>query len=165
MTKKKIKNKRLPRFQLLEVMVAIFLIVVCAAPALKIHIALYLEQNHILRENKRDHLVHLVHAAVVEKLYKNEIPIQNILTSQIMAFEDNATDSMNSIKQQLDKLYYHCQYSFKLDSDKPKKKLVKLIIEMKDLKKKKNAVFNYNYLVFISLTGQPDLENQAAEVE
>lgn len=156
----KIKKKRLARFQLLEVLVAIFLLVVCAAPALKIHVAMYLEQHHILRQNKRDHLVHLVHAAIIEKLYKNEIPFDSLVEKVPFPFKENQVNSKFSLKNNLKNLNYHCCYFFTNLEDKDKHHLFKLTIRLEDVKKnkskeRKDFIFDYEYLVYISLESSP----------
>src|ERR1700733_14521161 len=65
------KHKR--HFQLLELMVAAFILLICIAPTMRIFTNMYLSQHEIVRENQRDHLVHLIHAQITEQLYKRQI--------------------------------------------------------------------------------------------
>ena len=74
--KKKQFYKR--HFQLLELMVAAFILLICIAPTMKIFTNIYKSQKEIIRINQRDHLAHLVHAKFTEQLYKRTIPLKDI---------------------------------------------------------------------------------------
>ncbi|MCE2982463.1 MAG: hypothetical protein LW832_02740 [Parachlamydia sp.] len=111
-----IKKKSKRHFQLLEVLIAIFLIVICALPAMHIFTKIYEGQTKGLRINQRDHLTHLIHAKIVEKLYKQEIPFEEILAGKQEKFEEA------SLKGELDKLQYEASYKIKfIDPAKEKK--------------------------------------------
>lgn len=144
------KNKR--HFQLLEVMVAIFLIMVCAVPAFKILTQVYQEQAAVVRINQRDHLVHLIHAKVVEQLYKRAIPLSEIMEGMHAKFTD--TD----LQPELERLKYEASYDLsfiepKTDNGREKANefLGKMSIEMKDLAKPEAPSRNiYDYLFYLS---------------
>jgi len=144
-------------FQLLEVMVAAFLILVCAAPALKTHIAIYREQFNLKRENERDHLVSGIHAKIVEKLYKNELLIEEILNKEkVFAFNDSTADTNGNLNHQLKKISYACTFQLTVKDQEivetvPKYHLLELIITLHDTKSKiATKPLPYHYLVYIS---------------
>lgn len=57
-------------FQLLEVLIALFLVVVCALPIIHSFVGIYLEQRHLQTDIERDHQLHLAHARLIEYLYQ-----------------------------------------------------------------------------------------------
>lgn len=63
-------------------MVAIFLILLCAFPALQVYTNIYKEQSKVLRVNQRDHLARLIHASIIEQLYKRTISLEDILAKK-----------------------------------------------------------------------------------
>jgi hypothetical protein len=60
-------NKR--HFQLLEMMIACFLIAGCAIPMMGSYLSVYKEQKSLNQTIELDHLSHLVHARILEDLY------------------------------------------------------------------------------------------------
>lgn len=121
-------------FLLLEVMVAVFILLVCAAPAMRIYISMFKEQQAIIRENQRDHLVHLIHANITEKLYKRLIPLEEIVEGKSMRFSDS------DLEKVLHDLSYECSYGLAVVHPKSEKGqemaafyLCKFIIKMKDV--------------------------------
>ncbi len=69
------KNPSKRHFQLLEIMVAMFILLACIAPILHIYVVVYKQENVIDRINKQDHLVYLIHAHYTELLYRREISL------------------------------------------------------------------------------------------
>lgn len=81
--KKIIKTKPLKRFQpgfrkkskvyfqLLEVLIGLFLIVTIALPITQSFVSSYTEQRKMLKVIELDHLAHLAHAKVTEELYRD----------------------------------------------------------------------------------------------
>ncbi len=106
-TKVTIKNIRKRHFQLLEIMVAMVLITLCAAPALKIYTNMYKQQSEILHHYEADHLVHQVHAKIIESMYKQAISFDDILMGGERAFEDT------HLSPQLKKTGYQCHYTLR----------------------------------------------------
>ncbi len=148
------KNSCRRHFQLLEVMVAVFLILLCAAPALRIYTNMYKEQAQVARVNQRDHMVHLIHAKVIEQLYKRTIPLDEILAGVEKPFEDE------ELQPELNRLKYEASYHLSILLPVREKKRAtskrlhsQLLIQMKDLshltKPDTPTVFNYAYEVYI----------------
>ncbi|MBA2368498.1 MAG: hypothetical protein H0V82_05680 [Candidatus Protochlamydia sp.] len=168
------KNKR--HFQLLEVMVAIFLIMVCAVPSFKILTQVYQEQAAVVRVNQRDHLVHLIHAKVVEQLYKRAIPLSEIMEGMHAKFTDS------SLQPELDRLKYEASYDLSIiepRSEKGKKNakeyLGKMVIQMKDQLKPNRTLVEenqskegqYDYLFYLARTernGRREMRDQTPPV-
>ncbi|WP_068468576.1 hypothetical protein [Candidatus Protochlamydia phocaeensis] len=150
------KKRQKRCFQLLEVMVAVFLILLCAIPALQIFTNIYKEQAEVVRINQRDHLAHLIHAKLVELLYKRTIALEEIWEGKQGSFTDP------DLQPQLKKLSYDASYAFavlepkKLETQQQSDKyLVRLTIKMKDSSKKKISEqsppleTHYDYLLYI----------------
>jgi hypothetical protein len=152
---KYIKQQNKRHFQLLEVMIAIFLIIMCAVPALNIYVNMYRSQSKANIINQRDHLARLTHASIIEDLYKRQIPFESI----VAGVEGEMTHS--DIKSELDKIGYEAFYRFEVFSHLTEQKmreassiLTDLIITMK--RKKFNEiddieknVTHYKYIVYI----------------
>lgn len=157
-------------FQLLEMMVAMFLLLVCVAPMLHIYTHLFKEQQAVIRSYQMDHLVHLIHAKITEQLYKRQIPLEELLQTKSNVLADI------ELKKALDPLGYGCTYAFTIvepHTEQGKKKasqyLCSLVITMEDLLRNKAKVKNdnekedklaYEYFVYIDL-GAKDKKNQA----
>ena len=75
-------------FQLLELMVAAFILLICVAPTMRIFTSMYQAQQVIIRDNQRDHLVHLIHATFTEQLYKRTITLEGVKKGQPIVLED-----------------------------------------------------------------------------
>lgn len=144
--KKPFKVLKKLRFQLLEVMVAIFILLLCAAPAIHIYTNTFMNQQKMIRENQRDHLVHHIHAYVTEQLYKKAIPFQQLLENTEIAVEDS------ELKAALSKIGYEGFYCFsnirkkkaRGENSKPTKYLVTLTIRLNDLLPTKNTMVSTN---------------------
>jgi len=65
------KKRRRAYFQLLEVLIGLFLIVTIALPIIHSFVRTYTEQTKMLRTIELDHLAHLAHAQVTEALYRD----------------------------------------------------------------------------------------------
>jgi hypothetical protein len=140
------RQKRIKRhkrhFQLLEMMVAAFILLVCIAPTMQIFTSMYQSQQGIIRENQRDHLAHLVHAKFVEQLYKREIPLP--LEEDKHGKNIELKDS--ELSELLKKYAYRFSGTFTIlkkrvpkGQEKPIEYLGKIEIKMKDLLYKHKA--------------------------
>lgn len=130
--KKRIKSRK-HHFLLLELMVAAFILLICIAPAMRIFTSIFQEQQEIIRENQRDHIAHLIHALVTEKLYKREIEFLENSEAEAIPLKDQELD------EELNKYSYSAQASLTIiDSVKPKgedypnKYLAQLVIKLID---------------------------------
>lgn len=134
---KRIRKPRKRHFQLLELMVAAFILLICVAPTMRILTSMYLSQQEIIRENQRDHLAHLVHAKITELLYKRQIHIPVGDTNPPVPLSDP------ELNNELKKYSYACEATLIItDKHKPRgqehhvKYLVQLVIKLKDVSPK-----------------------------
>lgn len=155
---KKFKKRH---FQLMEVMIAMFLVVVCAVPALEIYTNMYKQQVEAARNYEADHVVHLLHAKIIENMYKNFITFDDILNGGNHQFEDH------EIGKQLRALGYNCNFTLRKTNHKKIKGeqwvryLVELNIHLKD-KAKPEIEKTYAYVHFVQ--GPPVQGEELEEV-
>lgn len=130
--KKRIKNRK-RHFLLLELMVAAFILLICIAPTMRIFTSIFQEQQEIIRENQGDHIAHLVHAIVTERLYKHEIKFSEDTKAEAIPLSD--TD----LQKELDKYGYTVQAALTIiesvkhkEENHPNKYLAQLVIKLID---------------------------------
>lgn len=141
---KPLKKRRSKRhFQLLEIMVAIFILLICAAPAMRIYITMFKEQQLVIRENERDHIARVLHARITEKLYKRQIPLQDLAQGKKSSIDDP------DLQKRLKELDYEGAYILGIDKRSPKdesdpatKYLLRLFIILKDLSPQSSSQTN-----------------------
>lgn len=175
-TYKKIRKFR-RHFQLLEVMIAIFILLVCAAPAMQIYTSMFKGQQTIVRENQRDHLARLIHAKVTEQLYKRAIPLEQFVEAKQTPVDDPELEQ--KLKDLSYKAYYSVSIAAKTPSkgeEKPNKYLVQLVITIRDVSSNPPSRASvkqienqdtrdtfYDYLVYIDAGGGNKKNNQAPD--
>lgn len=161
-----LKKKYLKKnhFQLLEIMVAIILIVSCALPAMRIFTNMYRQQLSVIQNYELDHLAHSMHAIVTEKLYRNQIPI-NELNDQLISCDD--PDILNQLKS----LGYHCAYQINKRCQKKSKnketgseRLLDLIIQFNSNQNEKQYR-QYDYILYVAGGLNPDDTDEKEESE
>lgn len=146
-------KKRKRHFLLLEVMIAAFLLLVCITPLLRISARMALEQQAIIRENTRDHLAHLIHAKLTERLYQRKIPLEEIRQKQPLPVADS------TLEEELKHWDFNCSCTWKevhpytpQNENQPTMYLGLLHITMKD-KLKTNSLDTvetiYDYVIYI----------------
>lgn len=142
-------------FQLLEVLIAMVLLVVCVIPVIDAYIGMNKAQFERTRLVERDHLVHLAYAKIVEALYMKKMDWPDLKHAKEEDFERlfNADDE-DHVASQLKALSYKCSYQ--LTKEKPKvlkstttKFLFQLKITVQDLSKKMEDSV-YQYTIFAS---------------
>lgn len=157
MIRKKSKNNHLRNkrrhFQLLELMIAVFILLLCVVPTVKIFTSIYLSQQEMVRKNDRDHMARRIHAKLMEKLYKREIPLSVVGLSIPVDLQDN------DIETQLQKLRYKFSGTFSLVHSHtpqslgyPTEYLGELVFNLTDIKASSHKEAQedlYTYLVFI----------------
>ncbi len=89
----KIKTHKKHYFQLLEVMIAMLLIVTCVAPALHIYMNMYKIETQSKQNYEADHLARLIFASIIEQLYLNAIPLEEIDAGLDRSVEDPKFES------------------------------------------------------------------------
>lgn len=123
-------------------MVAMILIVLCAGPALKIYTNMYKQQSEIVHDYEADHLVNLVHAKIVEGIYKNTVSFDDLLNCNSHPFDDH------NLSGQLKKVGFTCHYTInKIYQRKVKgEQFIRYLFELSiTLKNKANQNKNYFY--------------------
>ncbi len=130
--KKKKSSKR--HFQLLEIMVAVFILLICAAPAMRIYTNMFKQQQVVIRENERDHIARVLHSRIVERFYKRQIPLQELAQGKKFTVDDP------DLQKRLKELNYEGGYIIGVVDRKPKDEnkpateyLLRLYIILKDL--------------------------------
>lgn len=129
---KKKQSKR--HFQLLEIMVAVFILLICAAPAMRIYVNMFKQQQVVIRENERDHIARVLHSRIVERFYKRQIPLQELAQGKKFTVDDP------DLQKRLKELNYEGGYIIGVVDRKPKDEnkpateyLLRLYIILKDL--------------------------------
>lgn len=137
-------KKRCRHFQLLEVMIAMFLVALCILPLIQPHLHMYQEQQKVLGRLKRDHAAAVVYADIMKRLYSNEMGWEEMM-------DRNARHPLNlgTMGNQ-----YEGYYSFEKKSAKPRDEppaetnyLMKMTIHLAF--KGGRDPHDYEYLVFI----------------
>lgn len=137
------RNKRY--FQLLEVMIAMFLVALCALPLIHPHLHMYQEQRKTLQELQMDHIAGLLYADVALDLYENKIPWEQI---------QNRETKLPLSSYVINNLPYEGHVSFAEERHKPPDKpaaetnyLIKVIVSLATKDKKLQR--DYTNVVFI----------------
>lgn len=147
-------------FQLLELMVAVFILLICVAPTMRIFTSMYQSQQEIIRENQRDHLAHLIHAKITEMLYKRQIHISEGDSEILISLSDP------ELNDELKKFSYTFEANTIIEPYKPRGRehpshyLAHLVIKLKDVSpkvQKKEKTFEnqdsadtfYDYKIYI----------------
>lgn len=167
------KNKR--HFQLLEIMIAIFILTVCLAPTLRIFTNMFISQQQIVHENQKSHLVHMAHAKVVEKLYKREIPMMDISAKKTHHIDDR------DIKELLNKAPFQLSYELSIEKGGKVKKegddieeekeevdyLCKLDIKVQQLNSKREPCSEetFEYYIYVDTRSDKESEEKRCEEE
>lgn len=76
-------KKRNRPFQLLEVMIAMFLVALCALPLIQPHVYMFEQEQKAIRLLEVDHAASLVYADIVETLYENKIDWDQIVDKSV----------------------------------------------------------------------------------
>jgi hypothetical protein len=124
--RKTLKIQRKSHFQLLELMIAFFILLVCIAPAMRIFTSMVKSQEETIRENQRDHLAHMIHAKFTEMLYKRQIPLGETLQENIIEIQDPV------IVDFLKKLSYECSGLFVIKHSHSEDYYAHFTLKMKD---------------------------------
>jgi len=142
------KTKR--HFQLLEVMIAMLLIVTCVAPALHIYMNMYKLETQSMQNYEADHLARLLYVEIVEQLYLNAIPYEDILNGIDRTVESSYIDQLNAIG-------FTAHYKLSKIKQKTVKGKPRCLIDIKLYleNKRTKAVKNYNYLQMIEIPPPP----------
>lgn len=103
------KVKRKSFFQLLEVMIALFILMICAVPIMQTYVQMHIQEKDMEQLVKRNQLVHEIHAKLIEKLYTE--------TQTIANFENERTEEIKDeeLEKKLKDLGYKGHYKMYLE--------------------------------------------------
>lgn len=144
-----LKNKR--PFLLLEVLIALFIVVVCISPLLTSQVFMYKVERQFLHKLELDRVANIVFTDILKNLYeKNEIFWSDIQDNKKFTY-DPQRNPKNGIPSHFP---YHITYSvgmtkYRKPKDKPTNFLVLLTITITPSDKSQNPNI-YHYKVFIS---------------
>jgi hypothetical protein len=152
-----IKTSRRP-FLLLEVMIAIVLVALCAIPLLYPHFYMLKEERNVSDTIELQRLVNQFHVEILEQLHKNEIDWKHI--------ENEISGPLES--EQLNKIGHEGSYSLSILEDNPDqgKYLLQLTLSFKR-KSVKGEPKTFNYSVFVKrkktspLSSETDTEKKS----
>ena len=151
-------------------MVAIFILLVCLAPTMRIFTNIYKAQHNIVRENQKDHLVHLIHAKFTEQLYQRKISLEEMEGESEITLKDDDLDKMQK------KYFLDWKGKFALKGRIPKEKkhpveyLCKLEIEVWDVDKnvrpkEENSMSRKPYEIYIYITTKMEASDEDEDQE
>jgi len=146
-------------FLLLEVLIAFALVVLCILPLIYPHVAILRSEKAFISTVELDHLVSLLYADCLVKLYKKEIALTDILNEKESMIDESWLQDVGYEKR----LPYKGSYKFVLVKQKPPKTaenplkktvyLFKLIFSFKQIKeefiKASDEPIEYCYKVMI----------------
>lgn len=114
------KNSRIKKrpFALLEVMIAMALVALCALPLIFPHVAILKAEKAFNDDLELDHIVSLLYAHLLEKLYLNEIPWNDIMEGKMQPIESDLLESIGYNKKIRFKGFY-CFHEIKHKPPKP----------------------------------------------
>lgn len=103
-------------FLLLEVLIAFAIIAMCMLPLIAPHTFILREQKKFIEQVELDHLVNLVYADIIERLYRNEIGWGSLTSGTAFDVDEFLLERI----QYKEKLPYKGTYSFNEIIHKPR---------------------------------------------
>ncbi len=151
-------------FHLLEVLISMLLLIVCAIPALQLFTSLNETQTAFRRVIQKDHMAHLIHARLIEKFYN--------VGSFADAINNKRGDiDFEDLKAELSQLHLKPYFELKIiypekEEKEPKlKNLAELTIHLMDHSKQavndpQQSHTTYSYAVFFERDQIKDTNNE-----
>lgn len=154
----KISHKR--HYLLLEVMIAFILVALCVLPLISPHVFILKEQKVAIQKIELDHIVNLVYADIIERLYKNEISWSDLNSERSFPIDEALLHRIGWSKP----ISYHGEYRFRVDKYKPKKQPAPYTLYLFDLtlgflpqeianggtnRQKEEQQIKYEYKIFV----------------
>lgn len=146
-------------FLLLEVIIAFFLVIMCIIPLIAPHTFILTEQKKFGNQIELDHVVNLIFADIVERLYNNEISWSEMAEKRRLEVDEALMKRVQFEKRLTYKgTYYFEEVKHKPIDESAMRKLYLFNVNLKfepigEVKKDKNdeviGTFNYNYKLFI----------------
>lgn len=145
---------------MLEIIIAIFLLVICAMPVLSSLMTMNKVLNDDIRANQREHIENLVFATIVEALQNHTISWSDLIKSK----RENVLtlDKNEELVKLLKQVNYAAFYQVKIADHKAKRReakprtvavLLEIDIEMEDLSnaeknQKSHKIYHYEHFIF-----------------
>lgn len=156
---------------LLEVVIALMLVALCVVPLLAPQAYILYRQQRFLKEVDLDHLVNLLYADIVVRLYRNDIPWNNIIEGTEFQIDPDTLRRINFDQY----LPYKGVYRFAIKRQKPQKKESPFTIYLLNLDfyftptdvKSPSKVLKYHYEVFLIRyleTGETEILESDTEI-
>jgi len=153
------------QFTLLEVMIAFALIVLCIIPLIYPHVFILKTQRDFIKKIAVDHIVNLHYADLVEKMYKNEIPWDEIMQEAPIPI------GKDKIKQLMGEgsFPYEGSYRFIEIKHKPNEEAPKMVylmnLKYQFIKKEEILTYDYEVVLVKNQNLLSDVEEEEKEEE
>lgn len=158
---------------MLEVLIAFVLVVLCVLPLISPHVFILKEQKAAIHKIELDHVVNLIYADIIERLYKNEISWADLTSERSFPVDEALINRINWTKP----IAYQGEYQFRIDKYKPKKQPAPYTLYLFDLslsffpmeiarsgtdQQKQENQIKYEYKIFIerNLGGEEGAEQE-----
>lgn len=112
---KTLKRTKRRHVALLEVLIAFALVALCALPLIYPHVFILRSEKKFISTVELDHVVNLLYADLLQKLYQNEISWQDIENGKEISIEDSSLEAIH----QKEKLLFNGTYKFTKIRQKP----------------------------------------------
>jgi hypothetical protein len=126
-------------FQLLEVMIALFLVTLCAIPLIYPHVRIYQEQKQHILEAKLDHEANVAYGHILVLLYEKGIPWVDITSGKQRILEDEAGIS------------FPCTYVVSIAQEKNRGQHYMFQIDI-SLTSRSQKPLTYTYFAFVEIS-------------
>lgn len=143
---------------MLEVLIAFALIILCIAPLTMPHFAMIKEQKASINKMKINHAVNSIYVNILEKMHKNEIPLNDIENKKLIPVESEELKEIQG---------YNATYQFTIEKIKIRKTdglttyLVNLQLQF--IPKTSGKTFSYDYKVFFASKKDPTIPSDIEE--
>lgn len=154
------KKNHKRHYLLLEVMIAFAIVAMCVLPLIAPHVFILKEQKSFVQKVELDHLVNLIYADIIERLYRNDISWAEVTSEKFYPIDESLLNRVGWTSR----LPYQGEYQFKIDRYKPKKQPAPYTLFLLDLtirfvppetakeateKEKTASQIKYEYKVFV----------------
>ena len=149
-------------FLLLEVLISFALVALCVLPLISSHVSIYKLQRQFVDKIELDHVVNLIFGEIYGGLYRNEIPLATLLTSNEVNIEPEILQRAGWDKP----FPYKGNYKFDIIKYKPKREealyktyLFNLTLSFTPQNQLSNPI-TYEYKIFIEYNRESEMSGQ-----
>lgn len=148
---------------LLEVLIAFSIVVLCIFPLLYPHVAIFRQQSSFIEKIEMDHAVNLLFGKVYEKLYMQEIPIQDILEHKTFPITNELLKEAGYTKKPTFTGTYQFTEKKKEKSNETKSEtayLLTLLFSLTSNQNIKEEPYHFTYKIFlVNQSGENQMES------